>query len=75
MDPDRDCIAALAQAGQRGAGRVGEPARRRDQFLDGRAMIALKQRNNTSQLQPREQTGLQDQAPSLLRVERPWRPD
>ena len=47
---DRDCIAALAQAGQRGAGRVGEPARRSDQFLNGRAMIALKQRNNTSQL-------------------------
>ena len=41
---------ALAQAGQRGAGRVGEPARRSDQFLDGRAMNALKPRNDASQL-------------------------
>ena len=50
--PDRSiaisAYAALAQAGQHGAGRVGEPARRScDQFLNGRAIIALKQRNNT----------------------------
>src|SRR5271165_1842100 len=47
---DRDCIAALAQASQRGAGRVGEPARRSDQFRNGRAIIALKQANNTGEL-------------------------
>ena len=40
----------MEQAGQRGTGRVGKPARRSDQFLDGRAMIALDQRNNAGEL-------------------------
>ena len=47
---DRDRITTLAHAGQRGAGRMGKPARRSDQFLKGRAMITLKERNNTGQL-------------------------
>ena len=49
---DRPIATALPRLRRRSArrGRVGEPARRSDQFLNGRAMIALKQRNNTGQL-------------------------
>jgi hypothetical protein len=39
---DRHCKAALAQ---RGAGRLGEPARRSDQFSNGRPMITLRLRS------------------------------
>ena len=59
----RDLVSALPQAGERGAGRVGKRARRRDQLAEGRALIPSQQINDLRRLRPRSRSGWRSRLP------------